>query len=207
MSRPTLLEQRIRASHHVRVHVVPVPLHAGELEILGQVARSAAWILDGLFGSDMVLGIAWGRTVSAVSEYLQRKPTRGSVIVQLNGAGNMQSTGIEYASEILGRFGEAFDARLQQFPVPAFFDYAKTRAALWGERSITSILSQQAHADIALFNVGDMTSRSAVPGGAMSSHVYVGGYLEAFVTMKAQGMVGDAATIFVRRTALTTGSR
>lgn len=196
----TLLEQRIQASHHVRVHVVPVPQHAGELEILGQVARSAAWILDGLFGSDMVLGIAWGRTVSSVSEYLQRKPTRGSVIVQLNGAGNTQSTGIEYASEILGRFGQAFDARVQQFPVPAFFDYAETRAALWRERSITSILSQQAHADIALFSVGDMTSRSAVPGGGMSSHVYVGGYLEEddFVTMKAQGVVGDVATIFVR---------
>lgn len=196
----TALEQRIRSGHHVRAHVVPVSQQAGELEILSQVARSAAWILDGLFGSDMVLGIAWGRTVSAVSEYLQRKPTRGSAVIQLNGAGNMQSTGIEYASEILGRFGQAFDAQVQQFPVPAFFDYAETRAALWRERSIISILSQQARADIALFSVGDVTSRSTTPGSGLSSHVYVGGYLEEndYVTMKAQGVVGDVATIFVR---------
>jgi DNA-binding transcriptional regulator LsrR (DeoR family) len=196
----TELEQRIRSGHHVRAHVVPVSRQAGELEVLSQVARSAAWILDGLFGSDMVLGIAWGRTVSAVSEYLQRKPTRGSAIIQLNGAGNTQSTGIEYASEILGRFGHAFDAQVQQFPVPAFFDYADTRAALWRERSIISILSQQARADIALFSVGDVTSRAAMPGSGLSSHVYVGGYLEEtdYVTMKAQGVVGDVATIFVR---------
>ncbi len=195
-----LLEQRIQARHHVQVHVVPVPQRAGELEVLSQVARSAAWILDGLFGSDMILGVAWGRTVSAVSEYLQRKPTRGSVVIQLNGAGNTLSTGIEYASEILGRFGQAFDARVQQFPVPAFFDYTETRAALWRERSIIGILDLQARADILLFSVGDVGRHGAMLNGGINSHVYAGGYLEEddYLTMEAQGVVGDVATIFVR---------
>jgi DNA-binding transcriptional regulator LsrR (DeoR family) len=196
----TVLERRIQSDHGVRAHVVPVPQRAGELETLDQVARSAAWILNGLFSSDMVLGVAWGRTVSAVSEYLQPKPTRGSVIIQLNGAGNTMSTGIEYASEILDRFGRAFDARVQQFPVPTFFDYTATREALWRERSIIGIRELQARADVLLFSVGDVARHGAVLNGGLHSHVYAGGYLEEedYTTMEAQGVVGDVATIFVR---------
>ena len=198
----SFLERRIQAEYNVHAHVVPVPQHTGELDLLGQVARSTAWILDGSFDSEMVLGVAWGRTISAVSEYLQRKPTRGSVIVQLNGAGNTLSTGIEYASEILGRFGRAFDARVQQFPVPTFFDYPSTREALWRERSILGIVELQARADILLFSVGDATRREArTREGGLHSHVYAGGYLEEedYRTLEAEGVVGDVATIFVRQ--------
>jgi DNA-binding transcriptional regulator LsrR (DeoR family) len=198
----SFLERRLQGEYKIQAHVVPVPQRAGELEVLGQVARSAAWILDGLFSSDMVLGVAWGRTISAVSEYLQRKPTRGSVIIQLNGAGNTLSTGIEYASEILGRFGRAFDARVQQFPVPTFFDYPATREALWRERSILGIVDLQARADILLFGVGDVARHGvAIRDGGLHSHVYAGGYLEEddYRAMEAERVVGDVATIFVRQ--------
>jgi DNA-binding transcriptional regulator LsrR (DeoR family) len=195
------LERKIGAAYHVRPHVVPVPQRATEQEILEQVVRTAAWVLDGLFNSGMVLGVAWGRTISAVSDHLQRKPTRGSEIVQLNGAGNTTSTGIKYASEILDRFGRAFDARVQQFPVPTFFDYPATRAALWRERSITRILDLQARADVLLFGVGDVARHGKAAGaGDISSHVYAGGYLEPedYQEMLALGVVGDVATFFVR---------
>jgi DNA-binding transcriptional regulator LsrR (DeoR family) len=188
-----LIEQQIAGTFGVEAHVVPVGDRAGEREVLEQVARSAAWLLGTICDSGMVLGVAWGTTIDAVSRHLARKPTRGSEVVQLNGAGNTFSTGIDYASEILGRFGRAFEARVQQFPVPTFFDFAATREALWRERSILRVLELQARSDVMCFSVG------AVHGG-VPSHVYAGGYLEErdYAVLDALGVVGDVATYFLR---------
>ena len=45
----------------------------------------------------------------------------------------MQTTGITYASDIMRRFGSAYGARVEQFPVPAFFDHAATKTAMGNE--------------------------------------------------------------------------
>lgn len=187
------LEGQVRKKFSVDAHVVPVANRVSERDSLEQVARVAAWLLDTIFDSGMVLGVAWGTTIEAVSRHLSRKSTRGTEVVQLNGAGNTFSTGIEYASEILDRFGRAFDARVQQFPVPTFFDFEESREALWRERSIIRVLELQARAHVMCFSVG------AVQGG-IPSHVYSAGFLEQddFKTLEASGVVGDVATYFLR---------
>ncbi|MDA8291599.1 MAG: sigma factor-like helix-turn-helix DNA-binding protein [Actinomycetota bacterium] len=187
------LEREVAARFRVDAHVVPTGDRTSEREALEQVARFAGMLLGTICDSGMVLGVAWGTTIEAVSRHLSRKPTRGSEIVQLNGAGNTYSTGIEYASEILVRFGRAFEARVQQFPVPTFFDYAATREALWRERSIIRVLELQERADVMCFSVG------AVHGG-VPSHVYSGGFLEDrdYALLDALGVVGDVATVFLR---------
>ncbi len=116
-----------------RVHVVPVPEIAGEAEWLERVAQYTANYLNTIFDSNMVLGIAWGTTLTAISKHLLRKTTHNSQIVQLNGAGNTQSMGIEYASQIIMRFSENYRARAHLFPVPTFFDYSETKQTLWKE--------------------------------------------------------------------------
>lgn len=157
------------------------------------MSTAAATLVSSMFDSNMTLAIAWGSTVSAVSRHLLPKQTSNAQVVQLNGAGNTTTTGINYASQILERFGQAFSAKLQQFPVPTFFDYPETRAFLWRERSVQRILDLQESADLALFSIG------AVSGG-IPSHVYSGGYLEQrdFAELQAQGAVGDLATVFLR---------
>lgn len=189
----SVLEQQLRTRFDLEVHVVPVAARSTEREVLDQVARLAAWLLGTICDSGMVLGVAWGTTIEAVSQHLIRKPTHGTEIVQLNGAGNTVSTGIEYASEILGRFGRAFDARVQQFPVPTFFDYAATRRALWQERSIIRVLELQARSDVMCFSVGSV--RGGVP-----SHVHTVGYLEEqdYLALESRQVVGDVATYFLR---------
>jgi deoxyribonucleoside regulator len=188
------LERDVSTHFGIRTHVVPGNKDASELETLENVAKYAARIFNSLFGSDMVLGVAWGTTVTAVSRHLVPKPTRNSRIVQLNGAGNNHSSGIEYASEILGRFGRAFDAPVDQFPVPTFFDSPATKRALWKERSIQRVLALQQRADVAIFGIGAL-------GGQVPSHVYRGGYLEPSErkALVATGAVGDVATVFVRQ--------
>jgi len=187
------IEQRIASAYGITAHVVPVPETASELETLDQVARFSARLLNTLFDSDMILGIAWGTTINAVSKHLVPKPTVNAQVVQLNGAGNTRTTGIDYASQIVHRFAAAYGARVQQFPVPTLFDYPETKRALWRERSIRRVLDLQQRADVALFGIG------AVEGG-VPSHVYSAGYLERrdFAAIKQAGVVGDVATVFYR---------
>ena len=54
------------------------------------------------------------------------------------------------------RFGSAYGARVEQFPVPAFFDHAATKTAMWNERSVQRILDLQSRMSIAIFGVGSV---------------------------------------------------
>ncbi len=188
------LERQIADRYGVEAHVVPNTAGGlSELQVLENVAKYAARMFNAVFGSDMILGLAWGTTTTAISRYLMPKMTRNSLVVQLNGAGNGQTTGIEYASEILRRFGDAFDARVEQFPVPTFFDSETTKRVLWRERSIRRVLELQRNADVALFGIGAI-------GGHVPSHVYRAGYLEPsdLARLDRDGVVGDVATVFIR---------
>ncbi|MCJ7772114.1 MAG: hypothetical protein MUP22_03155 [Desulfobacterales bacterium] len=192
---PQRMERNIiaRFSNLKRAHVVPVPEITGEAEWLQRTAQYAAKYLNTIFDSGMILGIAWGTTLSAVSSHLLKKTTQNAQIVQLNGAGNTQSMGIEYASEIVMRFAENFRARAHLFPVPTFFDYAETKHALWKERSIQRLLDLHKKADLLIYSIG------AVNAG-IPSHVYSGGYLEEqdYNELDRLDVVGDIATVFFK---------
>ncbi|MDQ1572548.1 MAG: deoxyribonucleoside regulator, partial [Actinomycetota bacterium] len=138
----------------ITTHIVPVGGQTSEVDRLERVAISAARLLGQFVDSNMIIGVAWGSTVSAISRHLVVKQTHNTEIVQLNGAGNTQTTGIDYSSEILQRFGVAFGAKVQQFPVPAFFDRSSTKDALWAERSTKRVLDLQSRMDVAVFGLG-----------------------------------------------------
>lgn len=193
LDRISSLQQRIRREYGVTAHVAPIPDSTSDVDRLDRVAVSAARLLVQFFDSNMTMGIGWGATVSAVSRHLPGKETHNSQIVQLNGAGNTRTTGIGYASEILQRFGRAFGAHVQQFPVPAFFDDPRTKEAMWRERSTHRILEIQETMDVALFGIGS-------PYSDLPSRVYSGGYLddEDVESLLAHGVVGDIATFFYR---------
>lgn len=187
------LERLIRARYKVNVHVVPVLDTLNEAETLDRVARQAARTIGPLVDSNAIIGVAWGSTLSAVSRHLTRKITHDTVVVQLNGAGNMQTTGITYASDIMRRFGSAYGARVEQFPVPAFFDHAATKVGMWNERSVQRILELRSRMSIAIFGLGSVDAD-------YPSHVYAGGYLDEddLNVLAGSDVVGDVATVFFR---------
>jgi deoxyribonucleoside regulator len=154
---------------------------------------ATARMVTGWFDSDMILGVAWGTTLGAIAKHLGKKPTRGSSVVQLNGAANNRTSGMDYAGGLISQFGDAFDARVHLFPVPAFFDFAETREAMWLERSVARVLDVQRKADIVLFSIGAVA-------GEVPSHVYSAGYLdrEDIETLESEGVVGDVCTVFLR---------
>jgi deoxyribonucleoside regulator len=176
-----------------KVHVVPASEITGEAEWLERVAQYTAYYLNTIFNSHMILGIAWGTTLTAISRHLLHKTTHDSQIVQLNGAGNTQSMGIEYASQIIMRFSDNYQARAHLFPVPTFFDYAETKQALWREGSIRRILDLQSNADLLLYSIGAV--KAGVP-----SHVYSSGYLtkKDYKELEENNIVGDIATVFFK---------
>lgn len=190
---PRRIEGQIKDLYGVNAYLVPVPDRTSHVDRLERVALSAARMLGQFFSPNMTLGIAWGSTLSAISRHLIKKTVNNAEVVQLNGAGNDHTTGVTYASEILQRFGEAYQARVQHFPVPTFFDNAKTKELMWQERSTERVLELQRRMDLALFGLGSMFAD--VP-----SQVYTGGYLNAreIQQLRDEGIVGDVATVFYR---------
>ncbi|WP_372699209.1 sugar-binding transcriptional regulator [Arthrobacter sp. JSM 101049] len=191
--RATSLVRDLEDRYGVRAQVVPTDGSLSEAEVLERVAAHAAHVVQPLISSGMTVGLAWGSTLSALSKHLVHKPTHDTVFVQLNGAANPLTTGISYASDILFRFGTAFTARVEQFPVPAFFDRAETRAAMWQERSVIRVLDTHRKIRLAVFGLGSIDS--AVP-----SQIYRGGYVstQEARALREQGVVGDVATVFYR---------
>ena len=187
------LGRSITSIFGVEAYVVPVPDSASDLERLEQASMTGAKLVSSWFDSDMVMGLAWGTTLASVSRYLVPKPTRSAAVVQLNGAANMRTSGIEYASDLIASFGTAFGAAVHHFSVPAFFDYPDTKAAMWRERSVKRVLDMQRRADIAVFSVGALA-------GAVPSHVYSAGYLDEDDNrvLHDEGVVGDVCTVFLR---------
>ncbi len=190
---PRRIEAAIKEQYGVTAFLVPVPDRTSHVDRLERVALSAARMLGQFFSSNMIMGIAWGSTISDISRHLVKKTTSNTEVVQLNGAGNDQTSGITYASEILRRFGEAYSAGVQHFPVPTFFDNPRTKELLWQERSTQRVLDLQKRMDLALFGLG--STDAEVP-----SQVYTGGYLsEAEIeSLRRDRVVGDVATVFYR---------
>ncbi|MCI6585124.1 MAG: transcriptional regulator [Mobiluncus sp.] len=177
----------------IEVWVVPVPPRVRGRQRLNLVAEVAGSVISGAVFPEAIIGIAWGNTLSAIAEHLVPKPVLGARVVQLNGAGNLISSGIVYASTIMEAFGEAYHAEVQHFPVPAFFDYPDTKVALWRERSVKLVLDLQKEVDVAIFGVGTLE-------GEQLSMVYSGGYLSLLEMedLKGLGVVGDVCTVLLR---------
>lgn len=187
------LRARIERRFGVRARVVTSPGGGGDVDRLQAVAAAAAEDLVPMLRPDTTLGLAWGTTIAAVVSRLHPQPTPGLRIVQLNGAISLEGTGLAYVSTVLARAAEVWDASVMQFPVPAFFDFAATREAMWRERSVQRVLEAQRSCSLAVFGVGAFDAE--VP-----SHVQTGGYLTEHDRdrLLADGAVGDVCTVFLR---------
>lgn len=158
-----------------------------------KVARSAAALLDAVMEDDMRLGIAWGVTVGQIARRLSPKLLQGVTVVQMNGSAHSEDDALPFVGAILKTFADAYGGRAQLFPVPAFFDRADARDAMWQERSVTRVLDMIRHLDVAVFGVGSL--RGGVP-----SHVYSAGYLDAeeMAEIERDRVVGDVCTVLLR---------
>ncbi|MCA1322929.1 sugar-binding transcriptional regulator [Herbaspirillum sp. alder98] len=187
------LETAIADRYRLRsIQVVPVSTNASDKETLQRVAAHAAAYVSSLVAPSTVIGLAWGTTVAEIADKLLPRRVHDVDVVQLNGSGTGLNFVNTFGESIVSRFAQNYGARAHHFPVPAFFDYADTRTALWREKSIKSIRALQDRASIVLFSIG---------AEATGSHIHTGGYLgeDERNMIREQGLVGDIATVFFRR--------
>ena len=177
----------------VNVHLVPIRSALSGSARLTQVARRAASLIADTTQTDEYIGVAWGTTLSAVAAELPKVPIPGSVVVQMNGSSNPESSGIPYTGSILQAFGKKFGSEVVFFPVPAFFDHVETKRMLWKERSVKRVLELREQLNVAIFGVGAFN-------GAIPSHVYSAGYFtpHELAHLQGDGVVGDICTVLIR---------
>ncbi|MFN3865790.1 MAG: sugar-binding transcriptional regulator [Demequina sp.] len=187
------LARELTARFDIRAHVVRVQEPLSDAARLDRVARFAAVALPDWFRDGMTLGVAWGTTVSAIITHLIDHPLDGATVVQLNGSVSPSTTGLAVGAEQVSAIARAFAAEMMPFPVPAFFDFPRTREMMWQERSVQQVLDRQARADVALLSVGAIHS-------PMPSHVYASGYLDEADrrSLASHEVVGDVCTVFMR---------
>ena len=219
------LEGRMTQAFGVRTHIVPVREGTTEIHRLQQVASvAAAHMVDliealaeqagnggpqaqdpagsggegsvqGMGSGGVVVGVAWGTTMSEVSAALPSRSVPGLTVVQLNGASDPVREGPS-AGEVLSRMRLSLGARTISFPVPAFFDHVATRKAMWSERSVKRVLAVTRRASLAVFGVGALDALN----GALPSQVYEGGHLTSRdqAVLRRQNVVGDVCTVLLR---------
>jgi deoxyribonucleoside regulator len=129
-----------------RFHVLGVNPAATGGRVNTALAQYGAHAVAAMVEPGMTVGVACGSTVGSLVDHLPPRPVADLRVVQLTGVG---------PGDIVVRFAETFAASHFLFPVPAFFDRAETREALWKERSIRRILDLQESADLLLFSIGD----------------------------------------------------
>ena len=187
------LERLIAERYHVDVTVVAPPENANDTDRLRHAAAQAGTVLRAGLAPDLSIAIAWGATVATMARTLTPGVVPGVQIVQMSGAGNTFFSGAEYAAGTLGRLGAALGARVHHFPVPAFFDKATAREALWAESSVQRVLRLQERANLAVFSVSALDAR--IPG-----HLYRAGYLQRddLRNLLDRGVVGELGTVFMR---------
>ena len=177
----------------VQVQVVGLPPYPGPDTRLERVALAAAHWLGAALRPGLVVGLAWGNTLDAVSRALTPRPLSGVQFVQLNGSASVLEFSSGFVGGTLTRFAQAVRGQAHLFPVPTFFDDPATKRAMWRERSVEHVLQLQREAELLLFSVGSQDA-------ALPSHVYAAGYLDPgdLAELERAGAVGDIATVFYR---------
>jgi deoxyribonucleoside regulator len=187
------LERLIAERYKVDVTVVAPPDNSTDTDRVRHAAAQAGTVLRANLAPDLSIAVAWGATVATMARTLTPGVVPGIQIIQMSGAGNTFFSGAEYAAGTLGRFGAALGARVHHFPVPAFFDRASAREALWNESSVQRVLRLQERANLAVFSVSALDAR--IPG-----HLYRAGYLQRddLRQLLDRGVVGELGTVFLR---------
>jgi deoxyribonucleoside regulator len=162
-----------------------------DIDMTDIVARRAAALICQNMTNHRTIGVAWGVTMAAVASYITPLDLVGCTVVQLNGAGSQRDLQVDYSLQILHQFSGCLNASAIVFPVPAFFDNAKTRDALWMERSIDSVRKVQMSCNVALFSIGSMNANRL-------SRVWADQYLDATDRshLVKDRAAGDIATYF-----------
>lgn len=151
------------------------------------VARLAASIIDGLVGSDEVVGIAWGSTLAAVVAAMPTRTDPSISVVQLAGSSVRLDRGADPA-EVSRRLAERWGATHHPLFAPAFVDGPRTRAALSAQPDVAATIALFERVTTAVVGIGALGSGDAAGSSLARSGAIDAGLVDELVE---RGVVGD----------------
>lgn len=136
-----------------------------------------------------VVGVAWGRTLAVLAQYLPSLRRKQVTVIQLSG-GYSKAIYESGALGILKAFTAAFAATGYQIPAPAMADTPAIAEVIKSDSQIAEILTLAEACDLAIFSVGDMGRPSIIyEMGCLTDEEYQG--------MITAGAVGDCCSHFI----------
>jgi deoxyribonucleoside regulator len=183
------LETRLQRRWGLRDAVV-VPVNGEEDEglLLDAVAQAAGRLLAGL-GRLPLIGVSWGRTMSAVAHRLPPFWNEGVEVVLLNGAMNIRlpSTRTNNVAELFARSANGTATLL---PVPAILGQAATRTALEQDPTIATVLDLGRRAPVICFGMGALSPDSVLLQSGFVTE-------DEQAALRAKGAVGDILSRYI----------
>jgi deoxyribonucleoside regulator len=168
--------------------VVPFDPDGSDDLMLDSVAQAAGRLLAGL-DRFRLIGVSWGRTMSAVARRLPPFWNEGVDVVMLNGAMNLRASATR-TNNVAELFARAANGHATLLPVPAILGKAATRIALEQDPAIADVLELGRRAEVICFGLGAISGDSVLVQSGFVSEAEAG-------TLKAKGAVGDILSRFV----------
>ncbi|WP_115726845.1 sugar-binding transcriptional regulator [Actinomyces culturomici] len=160
---------------------------SNERELLDELGRVGATLVEGLVEDGMSVGVSWGRTMSALAANLHRTVRRDVEIVQLKG-GTSHSEHATNDFEIMRAFCEAFNATARYLPLPVIFEDVRTLRIVEDDPHIAGILEAGRNTDLVIFTVGSVARESLL--------LNLGHLREEEIRTLLDRAVGDACSRF-----------
>lgn len=151
--------------------------------IFDDTVRLGATVLLENFDDYDRLGVAWGRTLHALSEVLPASPRKGAMVYQL--CGNLGAPFGHSSEACSSRIARRFNATNRTLYAPLVLSSAKLADALRREPIIADQLEAHAQCNKIVFSIGDCGKNShVVKCGAVSAEE-----LDEYVAAGARGVI------------------
>lgn len=163
--------------------VVTFP-YSGSEHLLSALGSAAAQMLKRYLAPNMILGLAWGTSISATVDAFEganRMPVRVVQLVGAMGARNMEYDG----HDLVARMSEKIGGEAYYLNAPYLCQSAEMAKSLLETKSIRETISLGRKADVALLGVGTTTPEY--------SSFYLAGYIsqQELQRLRREGAVGD----------------
>jgi deoxyribonucleoside regulator len=163
--------------------VVTFPYSGGD-HLLSALGSAAAQMLKRYLAPNMILGLAWGTSISATVDAFEaanRIPVRVVQLVGAMGARNMEYDG----HDLVARMSEKIGGEAYYLNAPYLCQSAEMAQSLLETKSIRETISLGRKTDVALLGVGTTTPEY--------SSFYLAGYIsqQELQRLRREGAVGD----------------
>jgi DNA-binding transcriptional regulator LsrR (DeoR family) len=146
------LERQLRTRFHLKdALVIPAPLNRELLrESLG---KAAARHLQGLFHSDMVVGLGMGRTLAEIPQYMEPHQGGNCVFAEMVGGAGRTDLGFD-TYNVSWRFAQRCGGIAEHVFSPVVVESSAARSMLLRDSNIVASLDRAAKCDLALVGIG-----------------------------------------------------